>query len=533
MKNIFYCFFSIFLCFLLGCQKPEHHFLDKREIYLNFTQDPSTLDPRKNADYISSAVHFLLYEGLFTISPKGVEPAIAESYELSSDKKVYTFHLKESKWSNGDLVTAYDFEKTWKDMLTPDFPCPNAHLLYPIKNAKKVKRGLLPMDALGIYALNATTFQVELEHPTPYFLDLISFCVFYPVNQQIACSNTSWAEQISPLFTTNGAFQIESWKRGSEIILKKNPFYWNEQNIQLEKIIISVIDSENTALHMFENKQLDLIGLPYTSIPFDSIPDLREKNLIKTTPTAASTVCFFNVNVFPFHNKNIRKAFALAINRQEIVDNITQLNEPIGLDFVPPALKDGKSYHLFEDNDVENAKYHLDIGLKELGISLDELGTLTYMHSKTDDSSKIAQAIQEQWRKVLGVNVQLKSFEYKVFMNNLVIRDYQIAMSRWVAQYPDQMNILERFIHVDNPKNYGGWYNKKYNTLIKDSVFYENREERFALLEEAEKVLAEEMPFTILYHWNSTYLRQPHLQNLEIYPVGGFHIQGLVFPQSD
>lgn len=525
MRRLFYPLIVIVVLYS-SCSKTTSP-NKENELHLNFTQEPSTLDPRKNVDFISTTTHFLIYEGLFTLRPEGIVPGMAESYVISDDKRIYTFRIKDSKWSNGDPVTAYDFEQTWKDMLDYNFPCPNAHLLYPIKNAKKVKRNLLPIDALGIKALDDKTLQVELEQPTPYFFDLISFCVFSPINQKIAKKNPNWFEKVGPDLTSNGSHYLDSWKRNGEMVFKKNPYYWDAKNISTDSIVISIVNNESTALQMFENKELDLLGLPFTSIPYDAIENLQKKNQIEVMPACASTVSFFNVDKFPFHNKNIRKAFALAINRKSITENITQQKEKIGTDFVPPALKGNQSYLLVNDNDIEAAKIYFQKGLEELGIQKEEIGTLVYMHPTSDESAKIAQVLQEQWRKVLGVKVELKGHEYKIFMDKLVSRDYQFSQARWVAQYPDQMNILERFMHVDNPKNYSGWYDRSYNRLLKDSIEHFNKEERYKILKEAEEILAEEMPFTVLYHWNSIYLKQPNVKNLSLFPNGGFYLHNI------
>lgn len=514
----------------IGCQKQQKdHFFEKKQLNLNFTQEPSTIDPRKNAEFASSAIQFLMYEGLYTLDPSGVVPALAESHTVSEDKTLHTFKIKKAYWSNKMPITAYDFEYTWKDMIKPDFPCPNAHLFYPMKNAKKIKRGLLPIDALGVTALDERTLQVELEHPTPYLKDLLSFCAFSPVCQAITQKHPNWAEAPGPNLVTNGPYQLVSWKRGGEMLLTKNPYYWNADKMELENISISIINNENTALSMFEQQQLDIIGLPFTSIPYDALQHLKTKNQIQTNPAGASTACFFNVQAFPFYNKNIRKAFALAISRQDIVDNITQLNEKIGTDFVPPALKEGNYYSLIKDNDGENARKHLELGLEELGITKEELGTLTYIHASSDESSKIAQALQEKWRNELGIPVELKSFEYPIFMSKFVNRDYQFGQGRWIAQYPDQMNILERFLQGDNPKNYCGWYSPQFNNLLKKSILADNKEERFKILAQAEEAIAEDMPFTVLFHWNTIYLKQPYLRNLQMYPTGGFHFLGINF----
>ncbi len=498
---------------LVGCHsQPKAP--SRKTLRLNFHQEPTTIDPRKGGDITSSAIQFLLYEGLEVQSPKGVIGGISEFHKISKDQRIYTFYLKETYWSNGDPVTAYDFERAWQSILSPDFPAPHAYLLYPIKNAKKVKRSLLPKQSLGIKAIDARTFQVELEYPVPYFLELISFCVFSPTHYSFDVEKSS--------VITNGPFRIKSWQRSGCIVLEKNPYYWNKDSQEIEELVISLVEDENTAFHLYEQGQLDLIGIPYSSVPMDSLKELRESDALHKSMCSATTFCLFNVEKYPFHNKNMRKAFSYAINRKELIEHVLQGGEDLALDFVHPTLKNGKSDTLFEDDAVEKARYHLKLALQELGITKEELGTIHFLHCYGEKSIKIVQALQDQWRKTLGVTVEIITYDSKTFLDKLITRNFQIGISRWFAQYQDPMTILDRFSHSDNSKNYCGWYNKEYINLLKSSFEAGRGPQRKKLLVRAEEILAEEMPLTPLYHWNALYLKHPKVKNVELLPIGGF-----------
>ena len=494
-------------------------------IHINVLQDPMTLDPRKGADFVSGSLQFLLFEGLKRMTPDSISaPGIAKSVDISDDGLKYTFHLREAKWSNGVPITAYDFSKTWLDMLNPDFPAPNAHLLYPIKNSEKAKRGLIPLRDVGINVINYNTLEIRLESPTPYFEELISFSVFYPVCQHHIQENEKWAEALDRTFICNGPYRIAKRRLGRRIILEKNPHYWDAASVELEQISISIIDNEVTALKLYENNELDLLGIPFRGIPADSMPDLLARGLIETTDVPASTICCFNMNRYPFNNKNLRKAFAYAINRHDIAKHVTQLDQTPGINLLPENLLPNQPSPFFKDGDVESAREYLQKGLDELGISIEGLPKLTLLHASTGIYPKVAQAIQDQWRKALGINVELNGYEYKIFLDHLNKKDYCIGQCVWIAQYPDPMNLLDRLRIKDNVKNYSGYENQEYKEILEASLYQQDKEKRFDELRKAIVYLNEDVPLTSIYHWKSPYLKKPHVTGLKMNPSGFCHL---------
>jgi len=529
MKKLFHVLALISLSLtMISCSNKESKNKVDNSIHINFQQEPVTYDPRKVVDYTSTTVSYLLFEGLTRMTPTSTAAlGIAKSIDISKDGKTYTFHLRDAKWSNGTPLTAYDFCQTWLDMLNPTFPAPNAHLLFPIVNAQEAKRGEVALRDVGIQVIDYKTLEVKLHSPTPYFEELISYCIFSPICQTLASENPNWDSQEDRTFVCNGPYRIAKRKLGSEIILEKNPHYWDADNVALEQIEISIIDDETTALNMFKNNQLDMIGLPFTGIHPDSIPDLLEKELIETTNVPATTICCFNLDKPPFNNVNIRKAFALALNRKEIVENITQTGETPGLKILPDHFLPNQSEPNFKDGDVESALSYFNKGLKELDMKVEDLPQITMLHASTGIYPKVAQAIQEQWRKALGVNIILTGFEYKVFLDKLAKKDFCISQCIWVAQYFDPMNILDRFCVKENVKNYPGYDNKAYRDLVMDSVYYQNKQKRFNQLVKALDVLNNDVPLTAVYHWKNPYMKKGYVKNLKIRPKGTFHLSSI------
>ena len=265
--------------FIYDCSDVErqHKFLDMIKLALSSWQDkicsqqilrlsylyfPISLDPRIGGDEDSERLIELLFEGLMRVGSDGKPAcALAKTYEISADKRLYTFHLRESFWTNGDPVTAFDFEYAWKKILSPDFSTTFAYLFYPIKNAKNAKEGSVLLADVGVKALNESTLEVELENPAPYFLELVALTLYAPVNHQIDKIHPNWSDQEGRGYVCNGPFQLKkrSTARGYELI--KNPFYWDKGRVSLDQVLMTQNDNY-TALQMFKNDEIDWLGRP-------------------------------------------------------------------------------------------------------------------------------------------------------------------------------------------------------------------------------------------------------------------------------
>jgi oligopeptide transport system substrate-binding protein len=522
----------LFAVLFSSCSKQSEP-KSTHQLRMNVFREPFTLDPRQGSELVGSTMHFILYEGLMRLNPDdSVTPAQAKSVIISDDRKTYTFQLRGTKWSDGTKVTAKDFEYAWKKILTPHFPAMNVHLLYPIKNAELAKKGEIALDKVGVHAIDDKTLVVELEHPTPYFLHLVAFCVFFPVNHAIDVKNPHWMNDASPEFTTNGPFKLAGWKHNNEITLEKNPYYWEAAQIDLDKIHVSMIANESTALHMYENNQLDIIGLGYSPLPSDSLMQCQQTGEMKTQLSPGTSVVCFNVEKFPFNNKNIRKAFSYAINRQEIVDNVTQLGEAIATNIIPPSVGSYGPHTYFKDHDVENAQRCFQLGLDELGITAADFPRITYYYSHNDLNHKLAQILQQQWTQIFGIEISLQNTEHKMYIDRLGNRNYDIAQSFWISQYHDPMSILERFKYKTNAKNYPGWEHPEYIRLLEKSALDRSPEARIKTLEAAEALFLDEMPLAPIYHWKSGFMIKDHL-TYQVSPVNGmFELTRIYFKES-
>ncbi len=533
MKRIFFYLLILPLFFSSCAEKrslPKH----PSELRLSLPEDPVTLDPRKGGDATSSTLQFMLFEGLTKFNPDGsVSLGQCSSVHISPDQKTYTFRLGNTKWSNGKPVTSYDFERAWKAILSPSFPSPNAHLLYPILYAEEVKKGDKPMKDVGIAAPDPSTLIITLERETPYFLNLVSFCVFFPIPSGVETDYPDWAFHGGPHFVSNGPFILEDWKHNNEIILKKNPLYHDPSQVHLDQVHISIIRSEQTAFELYQRGDLDLIGPPFSSIPLDARLIAKNQSELLVSPSAVTTFITFNIGVFPFSNAHLRKALGLAIDRKEIVENVTHLDETAAFCAVPPALKPNGCFSFYQDAKKELATSYLNKALEELSLSKKELESfLTYFYPQSELNHKVAQVLQEQWRETLGLHVKLSLMDKSSHTDLLSKKKHLFSQSLYRAQYADPMNILERFKYKQNVKNYSSWEHPLFQSLL-DLSFKESGQKRMALLEKAEGLLLEEAAIAPLFHSNLCYLIKPDIENIQLSPLGGLFFERLKVKQQD
>ncbi len=525
-----YFFIPLFFCLfiLTCCNSSSSDSKSSQKLRLVIPEEPSTLDPRKGGDAVSSHLHFMLFEGLTKLHEDGsISAAQCTNFHISPDKKTYTFYLGKTTWSDGTAVTSYDFEKAWKAILSPSFPSPNAHLLYPISCAEEAKKGLVSIEDVGIYSPDPQTLIIKLNYPTPYFLNLISFCVFFPIPLHVENQHPEWAFHSGPHFISNGPFVLTEWKHNNELSLKKNEHYHQANQVPLDEIHLSIIGSEMTAFQLYQNREIDLIGQPFSSIPLDVQHHTQPNAEILVSPSAATTFITFNLLEFPFSNANLRKAFTLAIDRKSIAENVVQFGEEAAFCAVPPSLKNNQNTIFYSDGNLEEANKLLAKGLEELNISKKELeNSLTYLYSHSEVNHKVAQILQQQWLANLGLQVKLGITDRKTHMDCISRKKHVFAQAIYRAQYADPINILDRFRNKDNIKNYSSWENKKFQDLLEQS-FLESGEERLVTLNTAEGILLEEAVIAPLFHMNLCYLTKPYVGNVEFSPVGGMFLERL------
>ncbi len=506
----------ILLQLLSGCGKsvftPPYR-PTTQELRLNLKLEPPTLDPRKATDTTSIAILNLCFEGLMRMDPQD-KPSLAsaESFEISEDKTRYTFTLRDSYWSDGKPVTAYDFEKTWKTLLDPLFPCEFAADLYIIKHAKAAKLGKCGLDEVGIVALDQKTLQIDLEHPVPYFLSSLASHAFFPTPTHITESNPLWLDQ---QYVGNGPFYLKERHYHLSMLLKKNPHYWDRDQVRLETVSLALVQDESTELTMFENGELDWAGYPLSNLPTEALPSLLKEGVLNQYEIAGTYCYVFNTTKFPFNNAHIRRALSLAINREEIVNNITLMQQKPAMGLVPPMLwKD--PFQCFKDHDIVEAKRCFAKGLEELNIKAEEFPSVNLSYNTLAGHHKIAQAIQQQWNQTFGIQVKLANKEWKVFLDELRHGQFEVARLGGIAAVEDPTTFLDEYRYLSNGKNCSRWSHPKYTALLEEADVTSDENRRASLLKEAEEILIQEMPIAPIYFYTGVYLKQPYVKGIYI-----------------
>lgn len=482
--------------------------------------NPTSLDPRKGRLLYDLNIPRMLFEGLTRINQEGeAQLAGAEAVSISDDGKTYTFSLRSNRWSNGQAVTSQDYLYAWQSALAPSFPSPMASQLFVIKNAKQIKNGELPPEHLGVSTPSSHELVVELEEPTPYFLELAASATCLPLPLNIDEDNPNWAQQTGPGFPCNGPFTLASWDQGNEMRLKKNPYYWNSQEVHLNQVTLLIGGDLQTSLNLFERNELDWVGSPLSGLPPDSLQHLKKQHLAHFKPIAGTHWYFFNVDRFPFQNKKIRKAFSLAVNRHSLIHHLLQGEQPPACGILPPTMRSNPLPSL--DGKAEDAKQMLMKGLKEMDLQTPkDLGKITLTYSRGEIGQKVAEAIQQQWKQVLGVEVELLGLEGKTFFQTRSSRDFQICSGNWLGDYNDPSNFLDLFESKDLSTNHTNWESAHYQTLLTQARSAKTPAERKLALEQAEQFFLSEMPLIPLYHISLSYVKRGYVKDVTLTPTG-------------
>ena len=509
----------------------------KQELVFNLGADPETIDPTINTASEASTVILNAFECIMTLdeNDNAVEGA-AESVEVSDDGLVYTIKLrKDGKWSDGEPVVADNFKYSWVRALTKENAAEYAYQLYYIKNAEKYYNGEATTDELGINVIDDYTLEVTLEAPTTYFPQLLAFPTYAPLREDIVSADPEgWATK-PETYVTNGAFKLVQWDMKDQLVFEKNENYWNKDSIKLDKLTFKLVTDDTTAYSELQAGNFDVVN----SVPTNEIEPGQEAGLVHVSPKLGTY--YFGINVgkqddmaedvkTALSNKLVRQAINLAIDRQEIIDNVGKAEQVAAYSFVPEGIynPDGtefadKEYYDPSDMDgnIEKAKELL----KEAGYENGEgLPTIELMYNSEGAHKDICQILQENLAKI-GINIELANQEWAVFLNTRQQGGYEIARQGWIGDYSDPMTFLDLFV-TGGGNNDSGYSNPEYDALIAAAKVETDPDKRKEQLREAEDILMDDMPILPIYYYTTVMGWNENVKGIQVSVLGTVYLQG-------
>ena len=471
--------------------------------------EPQELDPHIVTGVPEHHIIIALLEGLVLKDPDTLEPipGVAERWDISDDGLTYTFHLRNTaRWSNGDPVTAQDFVWSWWRALQPGLGNQYAYMYFNIENAREYAEGRIDdFKQVGVAALDDHTLRIRLENPTPYFLQLLDHYSMFPVHRptiekfgQPDERGTRWTRAGN--FVGNGAFVLTDWQLNKVVAVDKSPTYWDKDKVRLNGIRFYPTENVSTEERMFRAGQLHITG----ALPPDKIEVYKQgqPQHLRIAPYLGTYFYRFNVDTPHLSDSRIRRALAMSIDRQQLVDSVTKGGQIPAYTFTPPDTL-GYTATTGFSFDPEAARGLLAAAGYPEG---QNFPATELLYNTSEGHRKLAVAIQQMWKQHLNIEVTLNNQDWKVYLDNVENRQYQIARAGWIGDYVDPNTFLDMWVK-DGGNNLTGWSHPRYDELVLGlSPSAKNREQRYHLFDEAETILLDEMPVIPLYFYTRNHL---------------------------
>lgn len=484
-----------------------------KELAVQIGPDPETIDPALNSAVDGGNMLLHAYECLLIVGEDGtLQPGQAESYEVSEDGLIWTFHLRDGlKWSDGSDLTANDFVYSWKRVCDPEVAAPYAEtVLGMVKGYDEAIEGNL--DALAVTAPDDSTLVVELANPCSYFGSLAAFATLSPVQEAtIEANGDAWATA-PETYVSNGPFYMTEWVPGSHITFSKNPYYWNADAIKLDRLKFVLMEDSNAAYSAYQTGEVLLIK----DVPTEEIPSLEGTDDFYVDPIIGTYYISLNLQNEVFQDVNVRKALSLAIDREYVASTLMQGTYTAAGNLMGPGWMDtdgtefmsnangGKPYidtTNFEAN-LEEAKQLLaDAGYPDG----EGFPTISYTTNDAGYHKVVAEYLQQAWAE-LGIDLQVNIVEWSSFTPMRRSGDFEVARNGWVGDYSDPSNMLELFC-TTNGNNDGKFSNADFDAAIDTSRSTLDAAERSTALHTAEDILMDQAGCIPLAYYNDFWLQ--------------------------
>lgn len=476
--------------------------------------EPQDLDPHVVTGVQEHKIITALLEGLVTYSETGdIAPGVAERWTISDDGLVYTFHLRENaRWSNGEPVTAQDFVGSFKRILTPSLGAEYSYKLFHLVNAEEFNTGkLTDFSRVGAKAVDGRTLQLTLKHRTPFLLESLKHYAWFPVHLStvekfggLARKGSDWTRPGN--FVGNGPFNLAEWKPNQKIVVTRSHTYWDHAAVKLSAIEFFAIDSSDTEEREFRTGRLDYAY----SLPLGKIETYRREHpgTYRATPYYGTYFYRLNVTRKPLDDKRVRRALALAIDRESIIKNILRdAGQTPAYNYTPASAKFTSTARIAGDlaearRLLAEAGYPDGKGMPKVEILFNTL----------ESHRTIAEAIQQMWKTRLGVDAAIVNQEWKVYLDTTRTLNYQVSRAGWIGDYDDPHTFLDMWI-TGGGNNQTGWSNAEYDRLIRSALETKTEAERMAVYQRLEAILADEVPVIPIYFYTRIYAISPKVQN--------------------
>lgn len=489
----------------------------EKAITVSLEDEPESMDPAQVRWSFTARILAHTYETL-TRQGKNNEtiPGIATKWTHSADSKTWTFTLRKgAKWTNGAAVTAKDYVYAWRRMVDPKTASPYASQFFYMKNGEAInQKKITDLTKLGVKAVNDYTLQVTLSQPVTFFDNMVANATFVPLNEAfVKKEGANFAKETKNMIFC-GPFTVSSWKHQNSLVLKKNPNYWNAKQIKLDKITMPIIKEANTIMQKFFAKELDMAGVTGMQRPTYTAKGYK----LGSYNDGATFYLEFNTKDAVLKNKNIRKALSYAIDRNSFCKNVLKNDSEPATGLVTPVLQGLKKSFRNESGDLISEKKNVKLakslfqkGVKELGLKKDP--KIEFLAQDSDVAREQAQALQAMWKKVLGINVDIKIADTNTFNDKVLKGDFQMDFSGWGPDYAEAMSDLDIF-QTGNGNNNTKYSNPKFDKLIVDAKNTGSKELRISNEIKAEKILMDDMPIAPVYFRVRNYAVNPKLKGV-------------------
>ena len=486
---------------------------DKQELVINNSAEPESLDPHKVSGTPEAAIIRQMLVGLTTTDPDGKTiPGMAESWE-NTDNKVWTFKLRDAKWSNGDPVTANDFVYSFRRLVDPNTASPYASYLADAKvvGAQEIIDGKAKPDTLGVKALDDKTLQVTLSEPVPYFPDTLIHTSVKPVNQKtVEKFGEKWTDPAN--IVVNGPYKISEWQVNDKIVLERNENYYDNANTTLNKVVMLAIPSSTTDVARYQSGEIDVTN---NEIPPEQFASLKEQvgDQLQVSPMLCTYYYEFNTVKPPFNDARVRRALALALDRNTISDKVVGQGQTPAYQLTPVATN-GMQNNTPEWQSWDQAKRVEEAKklLKEAGYSESKPLKFELLYNTNDNHKKIAVAASSLWKQSLGfVDVSLINKEWKTYLDTRRNGNYQVARAGWCGDYNEPSTFLN-IVKTGNSNNQGKYSSANFDSLMTQTLKAGvTPEQRAGIYKQAEAQLDADMPNINVYHYVSPRLIKPYV----------------------